>query len=204
MQCNTLISSFICLYFQGVNAIHLTDLDGITQSAEDSKLFQYFGNDQIEQTMCVEPVPQLIDNSVLMDNNVRIVDDTVQILGDGVQIVDNYLQVIDTSGKVFDKNIQIVNSTGHIIDGNAHVINEKRNVVDSNYQILNVGQTFNKQLLQTNQKKTKFATVANNNVKMDVETSDVDCKEVINVLYEVVYPEQLNLKVLYYFYHLYI
>lgn len=191
-----------------MNAIHLTDFEGLTQSIEDSNFFRSLTNDssfveQVEQQICIQPVTHILDNTVqLIDNGVQIVQDNVQVLDNNVQIIDNTghildenVQIVDSSGKIVENerqlvnnsiqllnnNMQIVTSDGQILDNNIHIVDNNVKIVNGDVQIIN-----------------KNIHVDNNmgsDVKMDVGLNDTEPKGLVNFIYEVVYPEQLNLKV---------
>lgn len=207
--------------FQGVNAIHLTDFEGIAQSIENAHLYQYVTNgaptlESIDHPMYIQPLTHVIDGNVqIIDNAVQIVDETEQNHDGTHHIIDHSIQVIETNGAVLSNKRQVVDNAVQVTSSNCHII-DKQPIVDSNIRIItsneqllrNDGQIIkNLQLADSNieilnsngQIIDKNVQVADNNIeksiKMETDLNEMETKGVVNFIYEVVYPEQLNLKV---------
>lgn len=220
---NCYYSSFYIsiIRFQGVNAMHLTDFEGIAQSIENAHLYQYVtnGNPSLELTdhpMYIQPLTHVLDGNVqIIDNAVQIVDETEQNLGSTQQIVDHSIQVIETNGTVLNNKRQGVDNEVQVTSSSCHILN-KLPIVDSNVRIV----TSNGQLLRNEGQIMKNIQIADNSIKilnsngqlidknvqiadsnmensikMETDLNEMETKGVVNFIYEVVYPEQLNLKV---------
>lgn len=203
----------------------LTDLEEITQAIENGQLYQYITTDdsqlveEAEQEMYItQPLTQIIDNNVqIINNGIQILDETNQVVDsnlqigldngldvqvvasnstifneqqiDNMQIVNNRYQIIDNSSGPVENGVQILTSNGQILSNQGQVIENLR-ILDKNVKISNIkNQTISKNV-------QKFDNNIKSSIKMETDLNETETKGgVINFIYQVVYPEQLNLQV---------
>lgn len=194
--------------------MHLTDFEGIAQSIENAHLYQYVTNgspslELIDHPVYIQPLTHVLDGNVqIIDNAVQIVNEREENLSSTQQILDHSIQVIETNETVSNNKRQVVDNGVQVTSNNCHII-DKCPIVDSNVRIV----TSNGQLLRNEGQIIKNIQIADNSlkiidknvqvagsniensIKMETDLNEMETKGVVNFIYEVVYPEQLNLKV---------
>lgn len=203
----------------------LTDLEEITQAIENGHLYQYITTEdsqlveEAEHEMYItQPLTQIIDNNVqIINNGIQILDETNQVVDsnlqvgldngldvqvvasdspimneqhiDNMQIVNNSYQIIENSSGPVENGVQILTSNGHILSNEGQII-ENLSILDKNVKILDTkNQIINKNI-------QKFDNNIKSSIKMETDLNETETKGgVINFIYQVVYPEQLNLQV---------